>query len=309
MNTKLSTTQNVTSTYAGEFASQYIAAALMAAPTLANNLVTFKPNIKYKEVVKVMSTSGLVQNQTCDFTPTGTVSLTERILEPTRLQVNLKLCKEPYRSDFEAISMGYSAWDVLPKNFTDFLIANVSESIAADTETAIWTVTDSITGFTTLFKSDAAIVDLSAQTITSANVQAELARVVTAIGALKTKESVIYAAKDVVLSYLISLGGFGASGLGSNGYKGEGPQGLGQIGQLSFAGVPIYQVDGMDAGEMVAAEAKNLWVGSGLMADFNTVKVIDQEPIDGSDNVNIIMKYSLGIQYGIPKEIIYYWKY
>ena len=306
MNEKLSTTVSVTSTYAGEFAGKYIQAALMAAPTLANNLITVKPNIKYKEVVKKLVTSGLVQGQTCDFTPTGTVALTERILEPTKLQVNLKICKENFRSDWEALSMGYSAWDVMPKNFSDFLIANVSASVAEATEHDIWQF-GSFTGFTVLFKADNDVVKIAKVSgLTAATIQAEIAKVATAVSALPdATKHVIYMAKDLAMQYLISLGGF-ASNVGANGYKGEGPQGLGQITQLSFAGIPIHIVNGMPAGEMVAADPANLWFGTGLLSDYNTVKVIDQADVDGSDNVNYIMKYTAGVQYGIGSEIIYY---
>ena len=306
MNEKLSTTVSVTSTYAGEFAGKYIQAALMAAPTLANGLITIKPNIKYKEVVKTLVTSDLIQAQNCDFTPTGTVTLAERILEPKQLKVDLKLCKANFRSDWEAISMGFSAWDTIPKNFGDFLIANISESVAAATEHDIWQY-GSITGFTVLFKADSTVVDVTKVTgLTAATIQAEIAKVVTAIAALNnSSKHVIYMAKDLAMQYLISLGGF-ASNVGANGYKGEGPQGLGQISQLSFAGVPIHIVDGMPSGEMVAADPANLWFGTGLMNDYNTVKVIDQENIDGSDNVNYVMKYTAGVQYGIGSEIVYY---
>ena len=306
MNEKLSTTVSVTSTYAGEFAGKYIQAAIMAAPTLANNLITIKPNIKYKEVVKKLLTNGLVQNQTCDFTPTGTVTLTERILEPKPLQVNLKICKDDFRSDWEALSMGYSAWDVMPKNFSDFLIANVSASVAASTEHDIWQH-GSFTGFTVLFKADNTVVKIEKVTgITAATIQAEIAKVATAIAALNdSTKHVIYMAKDLAMQYLISLGGF-ASNVGANGYKNEGPQGLGQITQLSFAGIPIYVINGLPAGEMVAADPDNLWFGTGLLSDYNTVKVIDQADIDGSDNVNYVMKYTAGVQYGVGAEIIYY---
>ncbi len=51
-----------------------------------------------------------------------TVTLTERILQPETFQVNLQLCKTDFRSDWDAIQMGYSAFDVLPKSFADFLI-------------------------------------------------------------------------------------------------------------------------------------------------------------------------------------------
>lgn len=305
MDTKLSTTVSVTSTYAGEFAKEYIAAMLQESPTIGKNLLTIKPNIKFKEVVKVLGTSDLVQNQNCDFSPTGSVTITERILEPKRLQVNLRLCKESFRSDWEAIDMGFSAWDTLPKTFSDFLIANVIESVAAQNEHDIWQY-GAITGFTALFKADSDVVDVTKVTgITSATIQTELAKMANGIAALANgKNHKIFMAKDLAMLYLISLGGF-ASNIGANGYKGEGPQGLGQISQLSFAGIPIEVVD-LPSGEMVALDPKNAWIGFGLLSDQNTVQVIDQTPIDGSDNVNIVLKYSLGVQYGIGSEIIYY---
>ena len=305
MDTKLSTTVSVTSTYAGEFAKEYIAAMLQESPTIGKGLLTIKPNIKFKEVVKVLGTSDLVQNQTCDFSPTGSVTLTERILEPKRLQVNLRLCKESFRSDWEAIDMGFSAWDTLPKTFSDFLVANVIESVAAQNEHDIWQY-GAITGFTALFKADSTVVDITKVTgLTSATIQPELAKMANAVAALANgKNHKIFMAKDLAMLYLISLGGF-ASNIGANGYKGEGPQGLGQISQLSFAGIPIEVVD-LPSGEMVALDPKNAWIGFGLLSDQNMVQVIDQTPIDGSDNVNIVLKYSLGVQYGIGSEIIYY---
>lgn len=45
---------SVTSTYAGEAAADYIAAALLSARTLDNQLVTIKPNVKYKEVILLL---------------------------------------------------------------------------------------------------------------------------------------------------------------------------------------------------------------------------------------------------------------
>ena len=70
-------------------------------------------------------------NATCDFDPTSTITLTERVLQPESFQVNLQLCKSDFRSDWDAISMGYSAFDVLPKNLADFLIAHAAEKVAA----------------------------------------------------------------------------------------------------------------------------------------------------------------------------------
>ena len=71
----MATTTNLTTTYAGESAGKYIGAALLSAPTLAQNAVTVKQNIKYKEVVKTLAATGLSADASCDFTPTGTVDV------------------------------------------------------------------------------------------------------------------------------------------------------------------------------------------------------------------------------------------
>jgi hypothetical protein len=132
------TTTSITTTYAGEFAGKYIAAALLSAPTLEKGGITIMPNVKFKQVIKKVSTDDIIKNATCDYDPTSTITLTEKILQPESFQVNLTLCKSDFRSDWDAIQMGYSAFDVLPKSFADFLIAHAAEKVAAGMETSIW---------------------------------------------------------------------------------------------------------------------------------------------------------------------------
>ena len=48
----MATSVSITSSYAGEFAGQYIAAALLSGATLNNGGITIKPNVKFKEVIK-----------------------------------------------------------------------------------------------------------------------------------------------------------------------------------------------------------------------------------------------------------------
>ena len=72
----MATTTSITTTYAGEFAGKYIAAALLSGTTLDKGLIEIKPNVKYKEVIKKVATDGIVKNATCDFDPTSTLTLT-----------------------------------------------------------------------------------------------------------------------------------------------------------------------------------------------------------------------------------------
>jgi len=74
----MATTTSITTTYAGEFAGKYIAAALLSASTIENGGVEVRPNVKYKEVINKLALGDLVANATCDFTDTSSVTLTER---------------------------------------------------------------------------------------------------------------------------------------------------------------------------------------------------------------------------------------
>ncbi len=115
-NQNLSAGPTVTSTYAGEASSDYIAAALLSAKTLDQQNVAIHPNVKYKEVIQKLDVSNIVNDATCDFANSGSaVAITETVLEPKELQVNLELCKQNFLDSWEAISLGYSAFDEIPK--------------------------------------------------------------------------------------------------------------------------------------------------------------------------------------------------
>ena len=111
---------NSTTTYAGEFAGEYIKGALLSGETLANGLINIKPNVKLKSVIKTYADTTPIVDATCDFTDNADLALNERILEPKEFQLNQIFCKDEFQKDWEAISMGYSAFDSLPPKFSDF---------------------------------------------------------------------------------------------------------------------------------------------------------------------------------------------
>lgn len=305
------TTTSITTTYSGEFAGQYISAALLSAPTIENGGIEVKTNIKYKEVIKKIATDDLLKNATCDFDPTSTVTLTERIIQPEEFQVNLQLCKKDFRSDWEAMSMGVGAFDQLPTNFADFLIGHVAAKVAQANEINIWrganATAGQFDGFVPLMTADATVVDVVGTTITAANVIAEMGLVVDAIpAALYGKEDLyLYVSQNVARAYVRALGGFAVSGLGANGTNALGTQWYNN-GALSFDGVKIFVANGLAANYMVAAEKSNLYFGTGLLSDHQEVKVIDMADIDGSQNVRIVMRLTAGVQYGIGSDIVLY---
>ena len=307
----MATNTSITTTYAGEFAGKYISAALLSASTIENGGIEVKPNIKYKEVIKKIATDDVLKNATCDFDPTSTVTLTERIIQPEEFQVNLQLCKKDFRSDWEAVQMGVSAFDSLPPSFADFLIAHVAAKVAQKNETNIWSGTNATAGefdgLVTLMTADGDVTDVVGTTVTAANVIAELGKVVDAIPAeLYGKEDLyLYVSQNVARAYVRALGGFGASGLGAAGTNAQGTQWWNN-GSLSFDGVKIFVANGLGSNYIVAAEKSNLYFGTGLLSDHNEVKVIDMADIDGSQNVRIVMRLTAGVQYGIGSDIVLY---
>jgi len=315
--TNLATTVTVTSTYAGEFAGEYIAAALLSASTIDDGGLTVKANISYKEVIKKLATGALVTAAGCDFTPTSTVTLTERIIEPKELQVNLQLCKKSFVDDWESQSMGYGLAQTLPPKFSDFMIAHVAAEVAQNTEFCIWrgdttaSSNNSFDGFEKIILAAASSIPaaqkITKTTLTAANIIAELSKVVNAIpGSLYGKEDLfIYIGSKAAKLYVQALGGFAASGLGANGVNNMGTQWWNN-GSLSVNGVKIFVCPGMSDNKMYAAQRSNLYFGTGLLNDTNQVKVLDMADLDGSDNVRMVMRFTSGVQFGIAEDLVQY---
>ena len=276
----MATTTSITTTYAGESAGKYISAALLSGNTIANGGLTIRPNVKFKEVVKRLELDGITKNGTCDFSDTSTLTLTERILEPKELQVNLELCKKDFRSDWDAIQMGYSAFDNLPSSFQDYLISYVASKVAQKNEQNIWAGANgegSFDGFSTLLAADAALPaaqQITGTTVTAANVIDELGKVVDQIpSALYGRDDLfIYVSQNIFRAYKRALGGFQSGGQGA---AGVGSQGNNQdINILYFDGVKIFMANGLAANTAVATTKDNLLLGGLIINQFQIVSYL-----------------------------------
>ena len=306
----------ITTTYAGEFAGKYIAAALLSARTLDNKYITIMPNVKFKSVIQKIAVDSIVNDATCDFTTSGTVALTERVLEPKELQVNLQLCKQEFVDSWEALQLGYSAFDSIPASFTDFLISYVGGKVAEATEVSIWQGNSATNGqFQGLYNAlsssvvaggvNAPVTASVSGSITSANVLSALDSLYNAIPqTVYGKEDLtIYIPTNVAKAYQQALSGgtAGANGWNNQMNVGEKP--------LNFQGVELALCPGLASSAMVAAQKSNLFFGTGLMSDYNQVKVLDMEDLDGSQNFRIIMRYTADTEYGIGNDIAIYKNY
>ena len=296
----MATTTSLTTTYAGREAAGYIRAAFLSNESLA--ALTFKENIEYKQVVRKLVDSITFANATCDFTPTGTVTLTERILTLEKFQVHRQMCKKDFLTDWQNSSEQNGQ---LHASLTDAIIANVLAGVAARNEVLIWQGVNATAGqydgFQTLFLADGDVLDVaSPEAITSTNVIEEMGKLVLTLPTRvrrATEKPVIAVSSNVAEAYRSAILGLGG---GYYLYQGESVV-MNWQGQYD-----VIECPGMSDDTMAFYQKSNLWFGTNLLDQWNNVAVLDMYDKDLSDNVRFAASFFAGVQYGFGNEIAFY---
>jgi hypothetical protein len=297
---------SITSNYAGEHAGQYIGAALRSAASL--EYLTVLENVKFKRNITKVATENLIKDATCDFTDAGTITLTERVLNPKELQINVDLCKKDLLADWQAAQMGSGAWSRdMSSDFAGFVVSHLSDTIADAIEDHIWTGTDGTTGEFTGFNhatagllqagNDATVVQTAnASAYTAATIVTNLVKLVASIPtAVYPKDDLyIYMGTVAYRFYLESQATLGYQQLYNMG-DGFAPM---------YNGIKIAVCPGLPVDEMVAAQKSNMFFGTDLMSDTTEVKMLDMSELDGSDNVRVVCKFTAGVQHAQGGDIV-----
>ena len=298
-----------TSNFAGKSAGFYISAALKQANSL--DYLTLIENVKYKSNVQKMAGSGLVLDATCDFTDAGTLALTERVLEPRNLQINLDLCKSTLLDSWEALQMRAGAGAPPPASFDDYVISYMGEIIAQQTEESVWNgagATGDFQGFLntngylmpTGANADATVTqDAASGAYTAANIIANLQglteSMATNISAVLRKEDLhIYMSPKTYALYISAVSTLGYV----NAYNMNGDY------VPVFEGYKIAVCNGMVDNQLIAAEKSNLFYGTDLLSDATRITLMDMAQLDGSDNMRLVARYSGGVQSGVGADIV-----
>ena len=296
----MATTTSLTSTYAGREAAGYIRAAFLSNESLA--AVTFKENIEYKQVVRRLVDNVTFEAPTCDFTPLGTVALSERVLTLEKFQVHRQLCKNDFLKDWEARSEQNNE---LHASLSEAIIANVMAGIAARNEVIMWSGVNANTGeyagFETLFLADATVLDVSSPVaIDATNVIEEMGRLVLTLPTRvrrATEKPIIAVSSNVAEAYRSAILGLGG---GYYLYQGESVV-MNWQGQYD-----VIECPGMSDDTMAFYQKSNLWFGTNLLDQWNNVAVLDMYAHDLSDNVRFAASFFAGVQYGFGNEIAFY---
>lgn len=296
----------ITTSYSGASAQKFIAASLLEGTTLANGGVTIMPNVKYKSVIQKVDVANIIANATCDFTDAGTAAITERVITLEEFQVNIKFCTKQFVDSWNSAELGASTFKDMPKTFGDFIVGHFADQISASVENSLWQgatgTAGQIDGFETLWAADGDIVDVTGTTVTAANVITELGKILDAApNTIYGKDDLtLYVDRGIMKAYVRALAAQGG------GYENRVNMWYDKNTPLTFDGIPLFLANGLSANTAALAQSSNLYFGTNLVDDMNTVKVIDTADTLGDQNARFVSRFAYGIQYGVPQEIVFY---
>lgn len=303
----MATTVTSNSNYSGKVAGEIIGKAFKEANTISSGFITINQNVNYKLNLRLIEVTGGKRAYTCGFVPAGSITLSEKVLEPIKFKDDFEVCKEDFRNQWNDGDLGESAWnDGNMKPIMDAILAEKMAQEAEELDSDIWvgdkTDPTEFDGFLTLFDLDADIIKVAGTTVTEANVEAELKKALAAIpAALQTKATVkvgVSANVFQALSFLYISKGILNGMNGSNADM--------KAVTIPFGGYTIVQLSGLPANTMVIAEPKNLIMATGSTADFNSIRLVDQDATDLNGKIIGSMVYNAAVGYYNADEIVWY---
>jgi len=291
-----------TKLYAGKAAAGFMSASLLSGETLAKGYLTVLPNVAFKVNLNNFNlAAAAVADATCDFTSAGDVTYVEKALAPKRLQVNRALCKNDWLSTWAGANMRAGLDGTLQSDFATYLISYAGSLVGQQVEKSIWAGaagnSGEFDGFETLLAADAAVVDVAKTTLNAGNIIAQIGRVRDAI------PNAVYGQDDLCIFMGTAAFKFYISAQAALGYLNQYHAG---VTDANFEGIPIKWCPGMSADKMVAGRKSNMFFATDLEGDLTEVKLLDQTMVDGSDNVNLVMKFNAGVGYSTGADIVLY---
>jgi len=286
--------------YAGQLAGEIVAKALLS--NVSTQYVTMKPNVPYKSVVRKIDDTVTFAAGTCDFTPTGTINLSERVLTLEEFQVQREICKRELFAD-------WSTADVMSGRVStqiqDAIIERLVGGIAAANENVMWNGVNATPGqydgFLTLIKAGGSgAVSAGSGALTSLNIIATIWDVInTAPTAVKgaSEKPILYMGQAAWEAYIQAQ-----IADGNGWYATAGPEV-----QKRFVGMyEIAVCPGMAADNIVFAQKSNLMLGTWQENQMNEVFILDMQNLDGSQNVRYGARFYLGAQIAVAEDITYW---
>lgn len=298
----MATTTNVTSNYAGKEAGAIIGQAFKEADTIAKGFLTPFENVNYKLNLRKIELTGGKREYTCGYAPAGSITLSEKVLEPKKFKDDFSVCKEDFRAQWSSESMGASAHnDNAPKDIMDAVLVEKLAQTAEELDENIWSGdgsnNDEFDGFLKLFLADATVIDIDLDVVTESNVEAMLKLALSAVPVeIRRKSLKVGVSPDVYQDYSFYLISKGIT----NGLGGDANT------TPKFGKYDLVEINGLPDNTIVIADPKNLIFATGLMADHNEVIMKDEDEIGLLTGlIRGTMVYNAGVNYYNGAEIVW----
>jgi len=300
----MATTTTISTNYVGEVAGGYIAEMVKEANTISENLVTVLPNIVSPQFIRKIQTADGYVDYACGWTPSGSVTLSEKELAPKKIKEDREFCKEDFRQLWTAQEMGFSAHNDngLPATEEAAILADMGTRLARKIDQDIWNGDGSagvLSGFIPAFEADADVIDVATPVaITASNVEAELGKFIDAHTdeMLQGAETHVFGVSTNVIRAIKRAYGTQARSNGTFLNPNE----------FDFEGYTLTEIKGLPANTMVGYNKNNLFFGTGLLSDLNEIRVKDMDESDLSGQVRTKVVLTGGVQYAWGGEVVLY---
>lgn len=320
-NLNMATTVTVTSTYAGIASAEYVVQLFVQNNSL--QYVVKHLYVRKTLALRIAVNKGIIQAYSCTASPTGSVTLTERIITPGKLMVREEICRlsllNTWADDQDTKSF---LTKQLPQDFTTWFTADILAQVISAVEYAFWygntgsTSGDvSITnanGIHTILTNESTSIKVPSPATTAAgsNGMAIIQRIVGLTPSVVRQHpdfkigvsaSLFFAYQDAFFFQFPANANYNVN----NGI-------MGNLGELSYLGIPIFRFpDATDRKPRAVATFMNptngnLHLVTNLEDDMHTLQILDKSETTGDDIIMFKMIWNQGQDVGKPEYCVVY---
>lgn len=287
-------------TYAGEELASFLLKAYTQSKFVesvpAQNIIT---DIVYKTKINKLSGSDLVQvGDNCEFTDSGTLVVSENVLEPKPFFINTQICYEDLEPIFNTLNSGSLTQQELSAEFAGALTEMLVSKMNYTTQNVFVNGVYNATGTTALTQFDGIDAQITTHvvtgaTITSSNIIAHLSAMVAEVpeDVLEADDLSIYMSRKTLQKYFDALAALASltpqDALAPN-----------------YMGIPIITVPTIAADKMYCMQTENIYVGVGALDEFSALQIIDMKPLGQGNNVRLILQGKCDVSLGWEMEAV-----
>lgn len=280
-------------TYTGVDAEGFYAKALLGSEAL-NSVLTTIPNVKSKIKLATWDLGTIVQDDDCDFTPSGEGTLAQKSFTVDAKKVNLEYCIQTFEANYlsEKLRAGSNNIDFPEADM--FLMEQGAKKVGAELIVEAF---------------GAGAKSIPTKALADANaVKPGLTGVFTKTNALDHMSTMYEAIPETILDkedLIFVVGSDVARALKLNAIDTTQPQiTINQGLDMVYMGIPIIVVPGMKANSVLVGRKSNFLMLTDLASDLEDVDIVNLYKSTGVPKIRLTGRFKFLADYLIPEEIV-----